>query len=328
MKTVLVSGSAGFAGAHFVDHVIANSDWKIVGLDSFRHRGDSLRVYQPPERYTVHTHDISTPISHRLADKIGPVDFIINMASESSVDRSISDPVPFVQNNVNLALTMLEYARVVKPKAFIQFGTDEACGPAPLGTVHEEWSTVLPSNPYAASKAAQEAIAFSYWRTFKVPTILTRTMNLTGERQDPEKFIPMIISRVANGETVGIHSSGGRVGSRFYIHCRNMASALLFILNKVDPIPYSDLVDRPDMFNIVGDDEIDNLSLAKMIADIMGKPLKYELVEWHKSRPGHDLRYALSGEKLANLGWKAPISFRQSLEKTIEWTLSHPEWLK
>lgn len=332
MKTVLITGSAGFVGAHLVDHLLANTDWNIVGLDSFKHRGDSMRVYQDCcARYKVYTCDLAAPISYRLADQIGgPVDYIVNMASESHVDRSITEPVPFVQNNVNLALNVLEYARLVKPKKFLQTSTDEVYGPAPEGVDHEEWAPILPSNPYSASKAAQEAIAISYWRSYGIPLIITNTMNMFGERQDPEKYIPMLMSKIQNGQTVTIHGNPDYIGKRHYLHARNFADALLFLLRERNPQPYVDCdhVYRPDRYNVVGEIELDNLQVAKQVSKLLDKPLHYELVDFHAARPGHDRRYSLDGGKLACLGWKQPKTFDEALEKTVAWTLQNPRWLK
>lgn len=334
MTKILITGSAGFVGSHLVEHVLANTDWHIVGLDSFRHRGDSVRVkdeWRKTGRYEVFACDLSCPLSDRVLAQMGPVDYIINMASESHVDRSITDPVPFVQNNVNLALYMLEAARKIQPQAFVQISTDEVYGPALEGTDHKEWSEILPSNPYSASKAAQEAIAISYWRTFGVPLVLTNTMNMIGERQDREKYIPMVISRVLAGKTVTVHGSQTYIGKRHYLHARNHADALLFLLKRGAPHAYTDndTVQRPDRWHIVGDIEMNNLTMAMAIADIIGKKLDYELVDFHAltTRPGHDRRYSLDGRKIAEAGWKAPVPFFESLERTVAWYLKNPEWL-
>jgi dTDP-glucose 4,6-dehydratase len=151
-------------------------------------------------------------------------------------------------------------------------------------------------------------------------------MNLYGERQHPEKFVPKIIKKVLSGELLEIHGTPDRTqsGSRFYIHCRNMADAILFLLNNVK----SDGVIR-DKFNIVGEKEVSNLTLAQTIADYLGKPLNYEIVDFHSSRPGHDLRYALNGTKLASLGWRPPLSFEESLLKTVKWVVApeNAKWL-
>ncbi len=327
MKTVLITGSTGFLGAHIVDHFLENTDWKIIGIDSLRHRGDSLRIDtghpESLQRYGFYTHDLSAPISDRLANKIGPVDYIINCASESHVDRSIDDPVPFVMNNISLQLNMLEYARKVKPSVFIQFSTDEVYGPAEDGVNFPEWSPIIPSNPYSASKAAQEALAISYWRTYAVPIVITNTMNLIGERQDPEKFVPLVISRVMRGETVQIHGFPDDIGKRYYLHCRNAADAVLFLLRNTSPIIYDGQVTMPDRWNVVGDVEVDNLTMALTVAEICGRNLKYEFVPFTLARAGHDRRYALDGSKLKNAGWKSPVDFRDSLRKTVEWTVKH-----
>ncbi len=328
MKRVLVTGSAGFAASHFVEHVLANTDWDVIGLDSFRHRGDSLRVYHDPKRYTVHCVDLAAPISRRLAEEIGPIDYIVNMASESHVDRSISDPVPFVQNNVNLALNVLEYARHVRPKVFVQISTDEVYGAAHAGKNHREWDPIIPSNPYAASKAAQEAIAISYWRTYGVPLIITNAMNLIGERQDCEKYLPMLISKIQAGETVTVHGSPGHIGSRKYLHCRNMADAIVHLIRNSVGLEYRPPTIYPERYNIVGDVEINNLELATMVANLLGKPLKYEFLDFHSARPGHDFRYSLDGSKLKQAGWVAPVDFKESLKRVIDWTLEHPIWLR
>lgn len=329
-KKVLLTGSCGFAGTHFVEHILKNTDWEIIGLDSFKHRGDSCRAIKS-DRYKIFTCDLNAPISYRLAHLIGDVDYIVNYASDSHVDRSITDPVPFVQNNVNLILNILEYARSLKTlKKFIQISTDEVFGAALEGHNHREWEHHLPSNPYAASKSAQENIAISYWRTFGVPLIITNTMNLIGERQDPEKFLPMLIKKINSGETVTIHGNEKYIGKRKYLHCRNQADAILFILKNIDVINYYDCITniiKPERFNVVGDIELNNLELAKKVASILGKDLKYTLVDFHSARAGHDRRYSLDGSKLKDAGWVAPIDFEQSLRKCIAWTLQNNEWL-
>ncbi len=190
-KRVLVTGAAGFIGHHFVEHVLKTTDWEVVGIASFRHRGCPLRLRHLIEdpRFELITTDLAAPITLRVAEMIGEVDQIVNFASESHVDRSIDAPRPFVINNVELMLTVLEYARIVRPSRIIQVSTDEVYGPALFGERHAEWSPIIPSNPYSASKAAQEALGVAYWRTFGLPIVLINSMNLVGERQDGEKFL-------------------------------------------------------------------------------------------------------------------------------------------
>lgn len=349
---VLLTGSSGFVGAHALMYLLFNTDARVTCLVSFRHQGNSARLRQIHEQFgsefeqrvTVIEHNLTAPIDPVTIDQIGPVDVIWNIASESHVDRSIDYPADFVLNNVHLIINMLEYARVVKPKLFLQMSTDEVYGPASAGHNHVEWETPLPSNPYSASKAAQEAIAFSYWRTYGVPLVITNTMNIIGEMQDKEKFVAKTISAVAAGESMTIHASPtGEIGSRFYLHAYNLADAWWFLTYHytepaaysggifLEPNPgppaYGGVFDRPARYHIVGEQEIDNLQLAKMIAMAMDKELKYVLVDFHSSRPGHDLRYALDGTKLADLGWEAPKSLDESINEVVQWTLDNPEWL-
>lgn len=324
MTTVLLTGIAGFIGAHLAEHLAVNTDWRIVGLASFRHRGDPLRL-ESVHRAEVFHADLVAPLSERLIDRIGPVDYIVNAAADSHVDRSITDPRSFMENNTSLAVTMLDYARIVKPRVFVQVSTDEVYGAAPRGTDHVEWSPIIPSNPYAASKAAQEAAAIAYWRTYGVPVVLTNTMNNFGERQDPEKYVPMVIRSVRDGRAVTVHGEPGKIGSRFYLHARNHADAILYLLQR-PAAAYPD-ASRPDRFHVRGEREVDNLELAQLVAGAVGKPLRYELTNFHSARPGHDLRYALDDKLLRGAGWVPPVPFEESLERTVRWTLRHPEWL-
>lgn len=318
----LLTGAAGFIASHCVEHFLETTDWDIVGWDSLKHKGDINRIKHliGPRFSFQKIHIGKDPLVNQYFD------VIINMASDSHVDRSIEDPVPFVKNNVDLTVEMLEYARYTKPKMFIQISTDEVYGPMTDGP-HPEWDTMLPSNPYSASKAAQEALAISYWRTYGVPVVITNTMNNFGERQDVEKFIPNTIAKILRGETVQVHGTPEDIGSRFYLHARNHADALKFIITSVRPRPFGQ-TDKPPRLNIVGDAQVSNLEMAQFIAKVLEKPLKYELVDFHSTRPGHDPHYGLDGTAMGELGWNLPIPFEESLTKSIRWSLEHPEWLK
>ena len=325
---IVLTGACGFIGSHMVEHFLKNTDWDIVVLDKLTYASsgfDRLRGIEcfDEKRVKIFTVDLNEPISVGVAKEIGEVDYIVNLASESHVDNSITDPVNFVKNNVNLVLNMLEWARTLKTlKKFIQFSTDEVYGTAPKDVDYKEGDRFNPGNPYSASKAAQECIATAYKNTYGVPVVITNTMNVIGERQHPEKFVPLCIRKILLGETITIHSDKTKTqsGTRFYLHARNISSAVHFILTKTD-----ELVDSIDSnigrFNVVGQKEISNLELAQMIAKILGKECKYEMVDFHSQRPGHDLRYSLSGEKLSKLGFKYPYELEESLRKTIEWSL-------
>ena len=332
-KRVCLTGASGFFGSHLLRHLLMGTDWHIVCIVSWKHKGTPERVEgalkdMDVSRVTIIRHDLEAPFTKQTKKRIGQIDYILNIASNSHVDRSITDPLPFVLGNVQSVLTMLELAREIKPKLFLQFSTDEVYGPAPKGINFKEGSPIRPSNPYSASKAAQEAIAFSYWRTYDVPVVITNTMNLIGQTQDPEKFPAMCVRKIHNGETLTVHGKPDDIGSRYYIHARNAADAVLFIINNLPPKHYKeDEILVPDQYNIVGETELDNLELAEMTARLMGKELKYEFEDFHKTRPGHDRRYALSGEKLKSMGWQPPEGFEESWKRSIDWTLQHKEWL-
>jgi len=314
---ILITGASGLVGSHVLKYLLKTTNDEFIALCSWEHKGSPVNVPKD-DRVRVITHDLSSQICDDLVKNIGHVDYILNIASDSHVDRSISEPVPFVRNNVNLVLTMLEYARKVKPKLFLQFSTDEVYGSVPENYNSKEWDSIVPSNPYSASKAAQEAIAISYWRTYGVPVIITNTMNVYSSTQDWEKYIPLCVKKIEEGEEIKIHAypDKKKAGTRFYIHADSVAEAVKYIIDNVPAIlhPQSE---RPERINIVGEVEIDNLTLAKKIGEILEKEVKYEMVDFHSSRSGHDLRYALSGEKLERLGWKPTQDFYEKLKNTV-----------
>lgn len=339
MKRVLLTGASGFIGYHCLRYFLDNTDWFVVCLDSFRHKGRYSRLAElslDPERVLVLRHDLCVPVDEVLEKRIvgenrERVDIIVNMASDSAVERSVTDPGHCWRNNCELIFNILELARRLKPDVFFQVSSDEVYGDCPLGYSHPEWDVIAPSNPYAASKAAQEALAISYFRTYDVPVVLTNTMNTIGTCQDKEKFLPKIIWKVATGQKMEIYADplpegGHNIGTRFYLHAENHADIFVWLSEK--PVSrYSSGCQRPDRYNVVGELELNNLEFAQMVAEIMGKPLLYELKHSESARPGYDRRYALDGSKLREMGWKPPVEFRAGLEKIISWTLGHPWWI-
>lgn len=333
MKTVLLTGVAGFIGAHTLEHIMENTDWSVFGVDSLQHAGKYERIEMVlrknptwQSRFQFKKLDLALPWS---TDELPvEVDYIINMASESHVDRSIKNPVPFLKNNLNLTIHMLEFARKVKPKVFIQISTDEVYG-AMYDHPFVEWERLIPSNPYSASKASQEMIAISYWRTYDVPVVITNTMNNIGEMQDVEKFVPMLIRDISEDKIALVHGTEEEIGTRFYLHARNHADALLFILNNCTPHMYkAETDDKPDRYNIVGEDQVSNLEMAERIAKLLGKRLRYRLEDYHTTRPGHDMHYGLDGSKLKKLGWVPPLGLEESLRRTVENYMEHKDWLR
>lgn len=338
-KKLLLTGIGGSIGIHTFAHIMHNTDWDVVGVDSFRHKGWTDRITEMlkmhpdwNDRLTVITHDLTTPFSERTMAKIGKLNYIISMASLSDVEASIIDPVSFFQNNVAVALNMLEFARRLPDlETFIQISTDEVYGPTTgKNDGYKEWATMLPSNPYAASKAAQEMAAIAWWRSYGIPLIITNTMNNFGEMQQASKYPVMVQKALATGKKITIHSIGEEIGSRSYIHSRNFSDALIFLLKNVTPhLHVPGKVDQPDRFHIAGDKQVDNQELVELIADCMGKKeYDYELVDVHSTRPGHDPHYGLNNDKIKALGWVAPLSFEESLKNTVEWQTEHSDWIK
>ncbi|MGC5565350.1 dTDP-glucose 4,6-dehydratase [Streptomyces sp. FR-108] len=329
-KRVLLTGAMGFVGSHMLHRLLESTDYEIVCPVTLRHHGNSDRIADllltRPEwrqRVTTFLLDLACPIP--ATTPVGPVDYVLNIASESHVDRSIADPVPFVRNNVELILNVLEYARHAQPELVLHMGTDEEYGPAYGDYKHVEWDAVIPSNPYSASKAAQSALCTAYWRTYDLPVVLTRTMNLISPGQSAEKFVPMVIRKILAGETVTVHASpDGVPGSRHWIDARDFAEAWLHLMGR-PATRYPDGTE-PDMWHIVGE-ERSNLEVAQTLAGILGKPLKYELVSFHESRPGHDLRYALDGSKLTQAGWKPRRPLEETLTDIVDWYIDRPVWL-
>jgi len=321
---VLVTGGAGFVGHHIVEALLKQTGWDVTLIDRLDCSGNLNRLAEigaaKNSRVRFIYHDLRAPLNDQLCAQIGAHDFIIHLAAGTHVDRSIENPMEFVLDNVVATCNIMDFARKVGCQKFLHFSTDEVFGPAPAGVAYKEDARYRSGNPYAATKAGAEELAVSYHNTFGLPVMVTHTMNVVGERQHPEKFVPMVIAKAAAGELVTIHANKARTkaGSRFYIHARHVAEAVLFLLRAGN---------AGEKYNIVGEREVDNLELAQMIADSVGKPLVYELVDFHSSRPGHDLRYALDGGKLANMGWTPPQTINHSIDEIVRWTLKNPQWM-
>lgn len=339
MKKVLITGGAGFIAHHMIGHLLNHTDWQITTLDRLDYSGNLNRLHDlmisfDPEvrkRVKVVHHDLKAELNPLVRSEIGQVDYILHLAAGSHVDRSIEYPMEFVLDNVVGTCNILEFARTqTNLERFIYFSTDEVFGPAPDGIKYKENDRYNSTNPYSASKAGGEELAVAYENTYGLPVYITHTMNVFGERQHPEKYIPMCIRKTRDGETITIHSDKTCTipGSRHYIHAEDVSSAILFLLNYDGTFEPTWGDAKCPKFNIVGSEELNNLELAQIIAAAQGKDLKYELIDFHSSRPGHDLRYALDGSKMKELGWEPAKSVKERIADVTNWTLENSRWIK
>jgi dTDP-glucose 4,6-dehydratase len=336
---VLVTGGAGFIAHHLIEHIIRTTTWSVICLDRLDFSGNLNRLSdvmthfsaQDRARVRIVYHDLRAEINSMISSDIGPVDYILHLAASSHVDRSIARPMEFVMDNVVGTVNLLQWARTQDTlKKFVYFSTDEIFGPAPPGIAYAERDRYNSTNPYSASKAAGEEMCVAFENTYGLPIVITHTMNVFGERQHPEKFIPLCIRKIRDKEKISIHSNSQqtKAGSRHYIHAKDVAEGVMFILGIDVSMLSSDFGGAQcPKFNLVGPEEIDNLTLAKLIAQVTGQSLDYELVDFHSSRPGHDLRYALSGDLMAQLGWKPRIKLTDRIYEMCAWTLNNPRWI-
>lgn len=333
-KTALITGGAGFIGHHLVQHIFQNTDWNVVVLDRLDISGDLNRLGEILEGHPEYKsrlkfvfHDLKAEINPHVSAEIGKPNLVFHLAASSHVERSIQDPLSFFMDNTIGTVNLLNWCRGKDNIDYIQsFSTDEVYGNALGGISYKEEDRYKPRNPYAASKAAADHVAYSFFITYGLPLVITNCMNVIGERQ-VEKFVPLVIKKILNGETIQIHSYPGaqKAGTRNYIHARNVAAACLFLVNEAT---------FGESYNFEGQEEIDNLEMAKRIASYMDYNngggrcnFVYNMVDFHSARPGHDLRYALDGSKLRSMGFTYPVEFEESLERTVKWTLNNKRWL-
>ncbi len=339
MKRVLITGGAGFIAHHLIGQILKTTDWEIISLDRLDYSGnlnrlhDIMLTFDPSVRKRVKIvhHDLKADLNPLVRNEIGHVDYILHLAAGSHVDRSIEYPMEFVLDNVVGTCNILNFARTVDNlELFMYFSTDEIFGPAPDGIKYKENDRYNSTNPYSATKAGGEELAVAFQNTYGLPVYITHTMNVFGERQHPEKYIPMCIRRARDGEIITIHSDSTRTipGSRHYIHAEDVASAVLFLVNHKGEFEPTWGGAKCPKFNIVGSEELNNLQLAQIIAEAQDKELKYELVDFHSARPGHDLRYALDGEKMKSIGWTPAKSVRERIAEVTKWTLNNERWIK
>ncbi len=321
----LLTGCAGFVGSHFVEYYLEKTNWDLICLVRMSRAGDMarlerIRLANPDfdKRVTIVRHDLNDPLDiiHR---HIGEVDYIVHLAADSHVDYSIQYPVEVFLNNARSTVNLLDYARRFQPnlKKFVMFSTDEVFGASDKDAFHEN-SELNPSSSYSAGKAAAEQITIAFHKMYGTPYIITRCMNIFGETQDPEKFIPRATKLTLGGWPVTVHGNEEYIGTRFWIYAKNVADAILTLIQDKNILNVK--------VNIPGNIELNNLEMAQKIAEILQIPLNYQLVEPENARPGYDRSYHIVGKVLKD--WIPPFDFEESLEQTVLWTKDNLVWLK
>jgi dTDP-glucose 4,6-dehydratase len=312
---LLVTGGLGFIGSNFCRFMLEeHKDYEIVNVDKMGIGATlaSLHDQENNPNYRFVKGDICN--SQLLHKVINQVDAIVNFAAETHVDRSISDPYTFLQNNTIGTYTLLEAVRKHNPKMrMVQVSTDEVYGTAVEGSFTEK-DPLNPSNPYSASKASADMFALSYHKTFNLNVSITRCTNNFGAYQLPEKLIPKTIIRALQNLSIPIYGSGTNIRDWIYVldHC----SAVLAVLEKGE---------AGEVYNVSAGNEVANVEIVKRILGLLGK--SESLITFVEDRPGHDTRYSLDSSKLkAKLGWRPKFSFQEALQSTVNWYVENKKW--
>lgn len=310
---ILVTGGAGFIGSNFIRHILKeNSDYEVVNLDKLTYAGnlDNLKDVEKNPSYAFIKGDICDP---KVVEKaIKGCDYLLNFAAETHVDRSIHNASNFIATNVHGTYVLLEAAKRFKIKRFVHISTDEVFGSIENGSFTEE-SPLKPNSPYAASKAAADLLVRSYFITYKMPLIITRSSNNFGPYQYPEKFLALAITNALENKKIPIYGEGKNV--RDWLYVKDNYDAIEYIFKNGR---------EGEVYNIAGNFEIPNIELAKRVLQKLG--CDFKLLEFVKDRPGHDLRYSLNSEKLKSLGWRKRYDFDAALDETIEWYKKNISW--
>ena len=308
---ILVTGGAGFIGSNFV-HLLRRErpDWLITVLDKLTYAGNPRNLEQLKDDITFIKGDVAEVDDVRQA--MEGCDAVINFAAETHVDRSIVDADAFIRTDVYGAYVLLEAAKALKIDRFVQVSTDEVYGEVPEG-FSVETDPLMPRNPYAASKAGADRLAYSYWATHDVPVIISRASNNYGPRQYPEKLLPLFVTNAIDGLECPIYGEGKAV--RDWIHVDDHCRGLLAMLERGAP---------GEVYNCGGGNLRDTNEMGAAILEAAGKPL--DLLKHVPDRPGHDMRYALDSTKLKGLDWKPRVDFRVGLEATVDWYRDNEDW--
>lgn len=320
MKTILVTGGAGFIGSNFVRAALADQGAlrgaTVVNVDLLTYAGnlENLTDVERDPRYRFVRADIADPEAvERLFAEHHPT-HVVNFAAESHVDRSILDPGIFVRTNVVGTQVLLDRARAHAVERFLQVSTDEVYGSLGPTGVFTEQSIIQPNSPYSASKAGADHLVHAFHHTFGFPTLITRCSNNYGPYQFPEKLIPLMISNALEGKELPVYGDGKNV--RDWLHVADHCSAILAVLERGRP---------GEAYNVGGNAEMENLHVVRRILAEVGRP--ESLIKFVKDRPGHDRRYAIDASKIRReLGWQPAQSFDRGIAETVRWYLGNQDW--
>jgi dTDP-glucose 4,6-dehydratase len=311
---ILITGGAGFIGSNFARHVAgARPDWEIVVLDKLTYAGrrENLADLEGRPGFRFVQGDIA---DRELVGRLLPgCRYVVNFAAETHVDRSLYDAGSFIQTDVYGTFVLLEAARGNDALAmFVQISTDEVYGSVASGS-SKEGDALLPRNPYAASKAGGDRLAYSYHATHGLPVIVTRASNNYGPYQYPEKVIPLFVTHALDDLPLPLYGDGLNV--RDWLHVDDHCRALALLLERGQP---------GETYNVGGGNELANLELTRRILALLGKP--EDLIRRVSDRPGHDRRYSLDSSKLRALGWQPQVPFEEGLARTVDWYRTHEAW--
>ena len=311
---ILVTGGAGFIGSNFVRHVArVHPAWEIVVLDKLTYAGrrENLAGLEERPGFRFVQGDIADP--QAVADVLPGCDYVVNFAAETHVDRSLYDAGSFIMTDVYGTFVLLEAARRAPGlKLFVQISTDEVYGSVESGSSSEA-DPLMPRNPYSASKAGADRLAYSYWATYDVPVIVTRASNNYGPYQFPEKIIPLFVTHALDGIPLPLYGDGLNV--RDWLHVDDHCRAVDLLIEKGAP---------GETYNVGGGNEVPNIELTRRILALLGKP--ETLIRRVADRPGHDRRYSLGCERLRGLGWSPEVPFDEGLRATVEWYRANEAW--
>ncbi|SCI26480.1 dTDP-glucose 4%2C6-dehydratase 2 [uncultured Clostridium sp.] len=316
MKTILVTGGAGFIGTNFIYYMMNKyKDYKIINLDKLTYASNisNLKKLENNKSYKFIKEDICNKEFIFYLFENENIDIVVNFAAESHVDNSISNPMIFTQTNILGTQVLLEACRKYNIKKFHQVSTDEVYGDLPIDRkdlLFNENSKINPSSPYSASKASADLLVKSYYRTYNLPITISRCSNNYGEFQHQEKLIPLIISKAINNESLPVYGNGMNV--RDWIHVKDHCEAIDIIIHKGK---------LGEIYNVGSNNEKSNIEIVKMILKELNKP--NSLIKYVKDRPGHDLRYAIDSSKIQReLGWKPKYSFEEGIKNTISYYIN------